>query len=373
MKKKYQAIVSVGAAAIMAFSSSVTAMAAPEVIQVNGENTVFDCEYYAANNLDVAAACGTDREALIQHYISYGMKEGRAAYAPGTDVAALLGTEPQAGAETAETPAVSRDWLEIKLRGRRGISVHQDGNIGTKPGTLPHTMSEDEKADLRAQTEAFNFIAEQEAALGMPANEYIATLWSYDTAWNYDSRPMSYEIQYCILTPAFLPIRENGIYNATLYMTFSDKLKQPGYVKVEADPNLLLNLKSYYVPGYEWRILTVGRTEDLWFDGSADNSKDWKPLDTEYRDAYSFTIVQGGVEYPECKLLTLDYEKNPFDGGLACMLVPKGYTGNAYYHIYGNKIENDGLVKDTSHRLTTLFPKVITDSAMKSFIDSISY
>ena len=77
-------------AAALLLSNGITAFAAPEVIIVDGVNTVFDAEYYAAANPDVAAALGTDRYALVQHYTTFGKNENRPAYAPDTDVDTLL-------------------------------------------------------------------------------------------------------------------------------------------------------------------------------------------------------------------------------------------------------------------------------------------
>ena len=37
----------------------------------------FDAGYYATHYPDVAAACGTDEGALLQHYIQFGASEGR--------------------------------------------------------------------------------------------------------------------------------------------------------------------------------------------------------------------------------------------------------------------------------------------------------
>lgn len=49
----------------------------------------FDAAYYASAYPDVAAAVGSDSEALLNHYLSYGKAEGRVPYSgaePGTDV-----------------------------------------------------------------------------------------------------------------------------------------------------------------------------------------------------------------------------------------------------------------------------------------------
>ena len=42
---------------------------------------LFDAKYYAEKYADLKAAYGDDEEALYQHYLTYGMKEGRTASA----------------------------------------------------------------------------------------------------------------------------------------------------------------------------------------------------------------------------------------------------------------------------------------------------
>ena len=55
--------------AIILLCESITAYAAS-----------FDPAFYAATYPDVAAVVGTDPQALYDHYINYGMKEGRLPY-----------------------------------------------------------------------------------------------------------------------------------------------------------------------------------------------------------------------------------------------------------------------------------------------------
>lgn len=74
------------------------AEAAPEIMP---DGTVFDGEYYAANNPDVVAAMGTDTAALYAHYQVCGKTEGRlatAASADGFDAAYYAAKYPQVAA-----------------------------------------------------------------------------------------------------------------------------------------------------------------------------------------------------------------------------------------------------------------------------------
>jgi hypothetical protein len=99
MKKK---VLSMTLAVALSLSMGITAFAAPEVIQANGTTIVFDSDYYATNNPDVVAAYGTDKEALLQHYLNNGMSEGRAAYDPTIDISALLGINVKAKEKTGK-------------------------------------------------------------------------------------------------------------------------------------------------------------------------------------------------------------------------------------------------------------------------------
>ena len=97
-------LLSVLAGAVLAAAAgSMSAQAAPAVMK---DGQIFDAEYYAAHNPDVAAAVGTDAKALYQHYESAGKAEGRAAYDPAdaATVNKLLNTatEKQLGKSTAK-------------------------------------------------------------------------------------------------------------------------------------------------------------------------------------------------------------------------------------------------------------------------------
>ena len=60
--------------------NSICTCAAPE--SYNG--IMFDAEYYAISNPDVVAVIGNDKNALFEHYINFGQKEGRLGLNPAT-------------------------------------------------------------------------------------------------------------------------------------------------------------------------------------------------------------------------------------------------------------------------------------------------
>ena len=54
---------------LVVLSTQIKALAAPEVINTNGIDILFDSDYYAANNPDITELIGTEKDALLQHYI----------------------------------------------------------------------------------------------------------------------------------------------------------------------------------------------------------------------------------------------------------------------------------------------------------------
>lgn len=66
-------------AVVTVLGSSLTVSAAPKTMP---DGTLFDAEYYAKNNPDVVSVYRTKEDALYQHYIDYGKKEGRLTCSP---------------------------------------------------------------------------------------------------------------------------------------------------------------------------------------------------------------------------------------------------------------------------------------------------
>ncbi len=100
MKKK---ILSAIVGVLFLLSYGMTAFAAP-VVMPDGQ--LFDPEYYAENNPDVAAVFGTDMNLLYLHYQNNGKLEGRLPYVPGLD------------AEAVKAAALSVSILDSKAFGK---------------------------------------------------------------------------------------------------------------------------------------------------------------------------------------------------------------------------------------------------------------
>lgn len=78
MKNVLKGVMILMAAMTMALIVPVVSHAAPQTMP---DGTIFDAEYYAANNPDVVAVMGTDAANLYAHYVFFGKNEGRLPYA----------------------------------------------------------------------------------------------------------------------------------------------------------------------------------------------------------------------------------------------------------------------------------------------------
>jgi hypothetical protein len=90
MKNVLKSVMILMAALTMALIVPVVSHAAPQTMP---DGTIFDAEYYAANNPDVVAVMGTDAANLYAHYVFFGKNEGRLPYAgqsPETNVISPL-------------------------------------------------------------------------------------------------------------------------------------------------------------------------------------------------------------------------------------------------------------------------------------------
>lgn len=81
VKKFLKGFMVAALAVTMAVTPVSAIKAAPETMP---DGTIFDAEYYAQTYPDVANAVGTDRDALYNHYVTFGKAEGRMACAPTT-------------------------------------------------------------------------------------------------------------------------------------------------------------------------------------------------------------------------------------------------------------------------------------------------
>ncbi len=115
-RNRQKSFVTAAATMGLVILQSLTAYAAPETMP---DGTIFDAEYYAANNPDVAAVVGTDTGALYQHYLLYGKGEGRQPYAQnggentGNGNIVLTAAQKAAMAPAFNAPATKENALRL--------------------------------------------------------------------------------------------------------------------------------------------------------------------------------------------------------------------------------------------------------------------
>lgn len=117
-------------------------MAAPKTMP---DGTLFDAEYYAANNPDVVAAFGTSEEALYTHYQLFGRREGRIPVAPpaaqitvSTDTTAFdpvyyASRYPDVVAALGSDPAILRAHYDICGKGEGRFANAAQEQAASKP------------------------------------------------------------------------------------------------------------------------------------------------------------------------------------------------------------------------------------------------
>ena len=156
MKKRITKVMAALLAAVLCLgSTAMTAYAAPYKM---ADGNVFDAEYYAAHNPDLAAAGIAGEAALYAHYVNNGKAEGRQAYDPATD----LSTVPAyTGAATATTTTVTIptgngaylvDAATVKLSATLQKVPASDDGILYVVKLAAHSYAVDASAEIVAQT-----------------------------------------------------------------------------------------------------------------------------------------------------------------------------------------------------------------------------
>ena len=145
---KKNKILALAIATITLLGSGTTALAAPETVP--GTDLIFDSEYYAANNPDVVAILGTDTDALLQHYISFGASEGRLPYAPSQDTnetANPTPTDSTLPTETVFTPVPMDQLANLKSLQKKASNdeLAQAYNIALQMVTPYANLSQEEQ------------------------------------------------------------------------------------------------------------------------------------------------------------------------------------------------------------------------------------
>ncbi len=190
-------------AIIKCFSKTVAAIFAVGLLfGINCTNVnaaEFDPAFYAITYPDVTAAFGTDPQALLNHYILYGMSEGRypsATAAPGEEVDGILITV------TASTEPILLQPGPVPSSKQQTDGIFQPVPIGqlANYSSLKRYMSDEEFA--LAYQAALNVVAplaglpveEQMRGIMVTLNEMFWNEMSYSTSAPHYNDPYGYLI-----------------------------------------------------------------------------------------------------------------------------------------------------------------------------------
>ena len=123
----------------------------------------FDPTYYATTYPDVAAACGTDAQALLNHYLTYGQKEGRK---PSATAAAGEAVTSVKTTSTTPAPAATTTYHDYAagqlstLRAASGLgAVTHDKNLDSMATNIMNTYMAG--GDVNAVTNTMNALFAQ--------------------------------------------------------------------------------------------------------------------------------------------------------------------------------------------------------------------
>ena len=141
MKKKFYGILS-----LLMTITLVLAGIVPMQVQASGKkdySAVFDADYYYSEYADLRASIGNDQKALLQHFVSFGMQEGRRGNAD-FDVAAYMENNPDLvqvfGAE--DYASYYLHYISYgKEEGRSAVSAGAKKNINVPKQTLISTYT----------------------------------------------------------------------------------------------------------------------------------------------------------------------------------------------------------------------------------------
>ena len=135
-KRRIKELASLLAAAGLITTLSTTALAAPVVMP---DGSLFDAEFYAANNPDVVAAYGSvNADLMYVHYVTSGKNEGRLPYA-GAD---MKNQAASANFDAKFYAANNPDVVAAFGSDNAYLMYFHYVTIGKKEGRLPYAGAE---------------------------------------------------------------------------------------------------------------------------------------------------------------------------------------------------------------------------------------
>lgn len=313
MKKKIALSV---IAAAMVLSNSLTAFAAPELLEVDGQTVLFDSEYYAENNTDVTAVYGTDKNALARHYVTVGISEGRLPYAPGTDVSAYRPVQEKKVLKKTERYTEDGSFKEESFydaQGNMTRTVRYDGHDG-------HLIEErfydyDAQGNLIRDSRSDGSYLQEYAYddAGNQISHIIKTPSSYsEEIWRYDN----YGNMICRLSRSSPDAEMSGIRCEYEYDSQGRKIKKTecdnasGKIWTETEYSYETRGDMNIVTGTNYRFINNAGTRNRYFDGIEEYVYDNNG--NEIKSA-NFFVDKHTQAVDRSVLLQMDYKECVYD------------------------------------------------------------
>ncbi len=134
-------------------------------------SAVFDAGYYATHNPDVVAAFGKDSEALLNHFITYGMKEGRQG---NSNFNVMTYKANYADLQAAFGNDLTKYYLHYIEYGQKEGRVATSGSVQSTRPAIVHMTQETAKAQAQALAQAKQMANQATPATQAPIQSYSA-------------------------------------------------------------------------------------------------------------------------------------------------------------------------------------------------------
>lgn len=174
MKRNLKRITALAVTAVCVSACSLNVSAAER-----GVKDVFDASYYADSYADLKEAFGYDENALLQHYMTYGLNEGRSA-STVLDVAAYR-------AAYADLDEAFGDNWDAYVDHYYTYGITEGRTAGVSDGS---------NSGIPDSTPADNTPADQQAPVQTSGSEVWAQSYNYDGVYDNNGTPVNVTIEY---------------------------------------------------------------------------------------------------------------------------------------------------------------------------------
>lgn len=299
-------------------------------VSAEGVKDVFDAKYYADTNADLKAIYGYDEKALYNHYITYGIKEGRCG-SQTFNVAAYRMAYPDLQAAFGDNwdAYVNHYFTVGKAEGRMAGTLGTAVNAGAVGGTgAVGTVGNQQTASMQvigsSVQHGSKFYSKNWSPLETYTMDYINGNESYISTYGRQ------------ITVTDLDYWHTGLGNAPEgYEIKTIKLSIRN--RTGSIPGAIAVYETMEFDYYNW---AVGFESPSALQKSI--KKNTVHGETTTTTDCTFTVEVNGVKYTNCTYhLDMEYTKfnsRPYMNATITVCVPKGYNDLAAAVVYDNKV-----------------------------------